>query len=218
VGKKIQRSGACGDRRADPGVRLREGCRQCEQGIGRLDVDYPVAIDNDYGIWRAFDNEAWPAFYFIGADGRVRNRVFGEGGYDESERLIQQLLSEANGAPVASAIAPIEGKGPEAAADESDLRSDETYIGYDQARNFVSPGGAGEDAPSIYRPVSPLLLNHWSLTGAWTIGGEFATLNDAPGGVAYRFHARDLNLVLAAPLPRQLHSLSHEDRWRPSGG
>ena len=77
-----------------------------------LDVDYPVAIDNDYGIWRAFDNEAWPGFYFIGADGRVRQHVFGEGGYDESERLNQQLLSESNGAPVASAIAPIEGKGP----------------------------------------------------------------------------------------------------------
>ena len=163
-----------------------------------LDVDYPVAIDNDYGIWRAFDNEAWPAFYFIGADGRVRHHVFGEGGYDESERLIQQLLSEADGAAVNSAIVPINGKGPEAAADESDLRSDETYIGYDQARNFASPGGADEDAPSIYRAVSPLPLNHWSLTGAWTIGGEFATLNDAPGGVAYRFHARDLNLVLAA--------------------
>ena len=101
-----------------------------------LDVDYPVAIDNDYGIWRAFDNEAWPAFYFIGADGWVRQHVFGEGGYDKSERLIQQLLSEADGAAVNSAIVPINGKGPEAAADESDLRSDETYIGYDQAEEL----------------------------------------------------------------------------------
>ena len=166
-----------------------------------LGVDYPVAIDNDYGIWRAFDNEAWPAFYFIGANGRVRDRVFGEGGYDESERLIQQLLSEANAAPVASAIAPIDGTGPQAAADENDLRSDETYIGYAQATNFASPGGAVEDAPSVYRTVLPAPLDRWSLTGAWTIGSEFASLNNAPGGIAYRFHARDLNLVLAARSP-----------------
>jgi len=163
-----------------------------------LGVEYPVAIDNDFGIWRAFYNEAWPAFYFIGADGRVRHHVFGEGGYDDSERLIQKMLSEADGAPVASPIAAIDGKGPQAAADERDLRSHETYIGYAQAGNFVSPGGAEEDAPTLYRTVSAPLLNRWSLAGVWTVGGEFATLNEAPGRIAYRFHARDLHLVLAA--------------------
>jgi thiol-disulfide isomerase/thioredoxin len=173
-----------------------------------LGVDYPVAIDNDYGIWRAFDNEAWPAFYFIGANGQVRHHVLGEGGYDDSERLIQQLLSEADGTPVANPIAAIDGTGPQAAADENDLRSEETYIGYGQARNFVSPGGADEDAPSRYRAAPMLSLDSWYLTGAWTIGSEFAALNEAPGGIAYRFHARDLHLVLTAP------STEHPIRFR----
>ena len=166
-----------------------------------LGVDYPIAIDNDYGIWRVFDNDAWPAFYFIGADGQVRHHVLGEGGYDDSERLIQQLLSEADRTPVADPIVAIEGTGPQAAADENDLRSEETYIGYAQARNFVSPGGADEYAPSRYRVASMLSLDSWSLAGAWTIGSEFAALNEAPGGISYRFHARDLHLVLAAPSP-----------------
>jgi thiol-disulfide isomerase/thioredoxin len=161
-----------------------------------LNVAYPVALDSDYGIWRAFDNEAWPAFYFIGADGRVRKRVLGEGGYDRSERLIQKLLSETGGAPVARDIAAVSGKGAQAAPDERDLRSPETYIGYLQARNFVSPGGVSEDGPNHYRAASALLPNEWSLAGNWTVGGEFATLNDPGGRIAYRFHARDLHLVL----------------------
>jgi thiol-disulfide isomerase/thioredoxin len=176
--------------------------------LASLVVDYPVAIDNDYGIWRAFDNEAWPAFYFIGADGQVRHHVFGEGGYDESERLIQQLLSEADGAPVSDPIVVIDGKGPQAAPDENDLHSEETYIGYAQARNFVSPGGADEDAPGLYRAASMLSLGSWSLAGAWTIGSEYGKLNEAPGAIAYRFHARDLHLVLTAP------SADHPIRFR----
>jgi cytochrome c biogenesis protein CcdA/thiol-disulfide isomerase/thioredoxin len=173
-----------------------------------LGVGYPVAIDSDFGIWRAFDNQAWPALYFIGADGRVRHNVLGEGGYDQSERLIQQLLSEANGAPVASDIAAIAGEGPQAAADERNLRSAETYIGYAQATNFASPGGVREDAPSLYRAVSALPLDRWSLAGVWTIGGEFATLNGTSGSIAYRFHARDLHLVSAPP------SQGHPVRFR----
>ena len=161
-----------------------------------LGVSYPVVIDNDFGVWRAFDNEAWPALYFIGADGRVRDQAFGEGSYDQSERLIQQLLSEAHGAPVAGNIVAISGKGPQAAADESDLRSPESYIGYAQARNFTSPGGIREDTPSLYRTAPELPLNRWSLAGVWTIGGEFATLDDSSGSIAYRFHSRDLHLVL----------------------
>jgi thiol-disulfide isomerase/thioredoxin len=162
-----------------------------------LGVNYPVAVDNDFGIWRAFSNEAWPAFYFIGADGRVKHHVLGEGGYDDSERLIQRMLSEADGTPVTSPIVAIDGTGPQAAADENDLRSGETYIGYAQAQNFASPGGAEEDAPSLYRTVSALRLNQWSLAGVWTVGSEFATLNEAAGRIAYRFHSRDLHLVLA---------------------
>jgi thiol-disulfide isomerase/thioredoxin len=161
-----------------------------------LTVAYPVALDSDYGIWRAFNNEAWPAFYFIGADGRVRKRVYGEGGYDQSERMIQQLLSEANGAPVAKEIAAVSGKGAQAAPDEKDLLSPETYVGYRQARDFASPGGVSEDTASVYRTTSALALNHWSLAGNWTVGGEFATLNDSGGRIAYRFHSRDLHLVL----------------------
>jgi cytochrome c biogenesis protein CcdA/thiol-disulfide isomerase/thioredoxin len=173
-----------------------------------LGVGYPVVIDNDFGVWRAFGNEAWPALYFVGADGRVRDQAFGEGNYDQSERLIQQLLSEVHGAPVAGDIVAISGKGPQAAADESDLRSPETYVGYAQARNFASPGGVREDTPSLYRTVPTLPLNRWDLAGVWTIGGEFATLNDPTGSIAYRFHSRDLHLVLA------LSSQGHPVRFR----
>jgi len=167
------------------------------QATASLGIAYPVGTDSDYAIWRAFHNEAWPAFYFIGADGRVRHRMLGEGDYDKSERLIQQLLSEASGSPAAGDIVAVSGKGAEAPADERDLRSPETYVGYTNATNFTSPGGARADAASLYRNVSALPLNHWSMAGVWTVGGEFATLNSPPGSITYRFHARDLHLVLA---------------------
>jgi thiol-disulfide isomerase/thioredoxin len=162
-----------------------------------LGVSYPVAIDNDFRIWRAFDNEAWPALYFIGADGRIRRHVFGEGEYDQSERLIQQLLSEADAPPITSASVAVNGVSTEAAPDEGDLRSPETYIGYAQATNFASPGFVSQNVSRVYKMPSALPLNHWSLAGVWTISGEYAVLNNAPGTIAYRFHARDLHLVLA---------------------
>jgi thiol-disulfide isomerase/thioredoxin len=162
-----------------------------------LGVTYPVAVDNDFRIWRAFGNQAWPALYFIGEDGRIRHHAFGEGGYDDSERLIQRLLSEADGAPIARDTVEVGGKGPEAASDEADLRSPETYIGYAEATNFASPGGATEDLPKPYRTAATLPLDQWGLAGNWTVGSEFATLNETSGGITYRFHARDLNLVLA---------------------
>ncbi|HEV2675400.1 MAG TPA: thioredoxin family protein [Aliidongia sp.] len=163
-----------------------------------LGVGYPVAIDSDFAIWRAFGNQAWPALYFIGADGRIRQQVLGEGSYAESERLIQKLLSEA-GAPMGLDLAAVSASGAQAAADERDLRSDETYIGYGEARNFASPGGAKPDASSLYHAAPALPLNRWSLDGAWTVGREFATLDEAAGSITYRFHARDLHLVLAPP-------------------
>jgi len=166
-------------------------------------VGYPLAIDNDYKIWRAFDNQVWPALYFFDAEGHMRHHVFGEGSYKQSERLIQELLSEVNGASVSLDVAPIVGEGPQAAADEKDLRSPETYVGYNQATNFASPSGMKEDVSSLYSPSAVLPLNHWSLTGIWTIGSEFATLSGTSGSVAYRFHARDLHLVLGSSVKDQ---------------
>jgi len=163
-----------------------------------LDVRYPVVLDNDYGIWRAFGNQAWPALYFIGADGRIRQRVLGEGGYARSEQLIQQLLSETGSMPAAGiGVAP--GQGSQAAPDEWNLRSEETYVGYDKAARFASPGGLAEDVPRLYRDAPALPLNHWSLGGEWTVGGESAALSGNAGSIRYRFHARDLHLVLAPP-------------------
>jgi thiol-disulfide isomerase/thioredoxin len=167
------------------------------KALTTLGVSYPVAIDNDFKIWRAFNNVAWPALYFIGADGRIRRHVFGEGDYDESETFIQKLLSEANDAAVTNAIVAIGGQGPEAAADARDLRSQETYVGYSQATNFASPESVSQETAKLYRTEPSLLLNHWGLAGVWTIRGEFAALNSAPGSITYRFHARDLHLVLA---------------------
>ena len=162
-----------------------------------LGVKYPVVTDNDYKLWRAFDNQAWPALYFIDADGRIRHHVFGEGGYDKSEKLIQKLLSEANGKPVIMDVVATRGKGIQAAADEGDLGSPETYVGYEQARNCDSPGGIMEDVSKAYSTPSTLPLNQWSLAGIWTVGSEFASPQGAFGSIAYHFHARDLHLVMA---------------------
>ena len=166
---------------------------------GSLGVTYPVALDSDYGIWRSFNNEAWPAFYFIGADGRVRDHAYGEGGYDQSERELQTLLTEATGTPVKDAIAPITGIGSQAPADQRNEESPETYVGYGQAENFASPGGFKRDTSNLYRFPSELDVNRWSLSGTWTTGREFASLDEKPGKLAYRFHSRDLHLILAPP-------------------
>ena len=169
------------------------------QAVADLGVGFPVVLDNDYATWRAYGNEAWPAFYFVGADGRVHKRVLGEGGYDQSERVLQQLLAEATGKPVTDKIVPIAGRGPQAAPDWANLRSPEAYVGHAKAVGFRSPGGLARDAPHMYRPATQLALNTWSLTGAWSVGGEYATLTGKSGALTYRFHARDLNLVMTPP-------------------
>jgi thiol-disulfide isomerase/thioredoxin len=173
------------------------------QALAALGVTYPVAIDSDFRIWRAFGNQAWPALYVIGADGRVRHRVLGEGGYDQSERLIRQLLSEAAAAPVSEPLASVAAPGAQAASDAPNLGSGETYIGYAQTTGFASFGGIRQDVPALYRIVPPLAINRWGLAGTWTVGGEFATSNAPAGRIAYRFHARDLHLVLAPAVPNQ---------------
>jgi cytochrome c biogenesis protein CcdA/thiol-disulfide isomerase/thioredoxin len=160
-----------------------------------LKLSYPIAIDNDYAIWRAFNNEYWPAHYFIDAQGRIRHHHFGEGDYDGSERVIQQLLAEAGRSASAADLVKVDASGAEAAADMKDVQSPETYIGYDRAENFASPGGAAPNARRSYAAPTPR-LNEWGLAGDWTVGPERASLDEKDGAIVYRFHARDLHLVL----------------------
>ena len=165
--------------------------------VADLKIDFPVAIDNNYAIWRAFKNRYWPADYFIDAQGRIRDHSFGEGDYAASEHVIQRLLAKAGRTNVSGSLVAVSAPGVEAASDSDDDRSPETYIGYARADNFVSPGGAVRDGSHIYAAGKPQ-LNEWSLSGDWTIGEERARLNRKDGSIVYRFHARDLHLVLGA--------------------
>jgi thiol-disulfide isomerase/thioredoxin len=170
--------------------------------VSDLKIEYPVAIDNEYKIWRSFDNKYWPAHYFIDAKGRTRFHHFGEGEYDQSEQEIQQLLEEAGNGNVPQSLVTVNASGVEAAASAIDDQSPETYIGYDRADNFASPGGIVENERHVYASA-PLHLNDWSLSGDWTVTGENAVLNEADGSIMYRFHARDLHLVLGPPAAGQ---------------
>jgi thiol-disulfide isomerase/thioredoxin len=160
------------------------------QATAERGIDYPVAVDSDYGIWRAFDNEYWPALYFVDAEGIIRDRHFGEGRYERSERVIQDLLG------VERELVSVKGVGAEAEADWDHLRTPETYLGYGRGENFASAGGVGFDERRDYELPEHLNLNHWGLAGQWTIGREQVTLGQAGGTIAYRFHARDAHLVL----------------------
>jgi cytochrome c biogenesis protein CcdA/thiol-disulfide isomerase/thioredoxin len=171
-----------------------------EKAVRDLKITYPVAIDSDYKIWEAFNNEYWPAHYFIDGKGRIRYHHFGEGEYDESERVIQELLKE-NGAQLSlSAATPaaisVAGEGAEAAPDNADVRSPETYVGYHRAEHFASTHAIAQDAKRDYSPRPRLSLNQWALSGSWKVGAESAVLQTAPGKIVFRFHARDLHLVL----------------------
>jgi thiol-disulfide isomerase/thioredoxin len=166
-----------------------------EKAVNDLGISYPVAIDNDYAIWRAFDNQYWPAHYFIDAEGRVRHHHFGEGEYDQSEKVIQQLLSEAGEKNVADDIVEVKAKGAEAASDRGNVQSPETYVGWQRAENFAGSEGTVNDMAHVYIAAEPR-LNEWGLTGNWTVNAENAALNDKDGSIYYRFHARDLHLVL----------------------
>ena len=163
--------------------------------LGTFKIGYPVAIDNEYKIWRSFENEYWPAHYFIDGNGKVRHHHFGEGEYDESEEIIQKMLRDAGNKDVPGGLVTVNASGAQAAADKADVNSPETYVGYDRGNHFVSPGGVVSDKSHIYAPGEPQ-LNEWSLTGNWTVGSERAQLDDKDGSIVYRFHARDLHLVL----------------------
>jgi Thioredoxin like C-terminal domain len=158
-------------------------------------VAYPIAIDSEYAIWRAFKNEYWPALYFVDAQGRIRHHHFGEGEYERSERTIQQLLGDAGKAP-GNELVSVDARGVEASADWGSLKSPENYLGYERTENFASPGGAVLDKRRVYAVPAPLRLNQWALSGDWTVSKQVIALNTANGKIAYRFHARDLHLVM----------------------
>ncbi|TMH13571.1 MAG: thioredoxin family protein [Betaproteobacteria bacterium] len=159
-------------------------------------VDYPIAIDSDFAIWRALKNEYWPALYIVDAQGRVRHHQFGEGEYEQSERIIQQLLSEAGTGGIGHDLVSVDARGAEVAADWSSLKSPENYVGYERTENFASRGGAVLDKPNVYAVPARLKLNNWALSGDWTVEKRATVLNKANGRIAYRFHARDLHLVM----------------------
>jgi cytochrome c biogenesis protein CcdA/thiol-disulfide isomerase/thioredoxin len=170
-----------------------------KKAVHDLGIDYPVAIDNRYAIWRAFGNEYWPAHYFIDAQGRIRYHHFGEGDDAQSERVIQALLAE-NGHPEAQnvpiGLEHVPARGALAAADVADMQSPETYVGYARAEHFTSPGGEAHDAARRYDAPARPALNDWGLAGTWKVGADDATLASPSGRIVYRFHARDLHLVL----------------------
>jgi thiol-disulfide isomerase/thioredoxin len=170
------------------------------EAAASLRVEYPIALDSDYAIWRAFANQYWPAVYIADADGRIRHHWFGEGGYAECEMVVQRLLREAGGEGVPGDVVSVTPEGFEAQADWSNLESPEAYLGYEQGRGFVSPERAVLDEARTYTTPGTPKLNQWALAGDWTIERRACVLNRAEGRVVFRFHARDVNLVLG---PRQ---------------
>jgi thiol-disulfide isomerase/thioredoxin len=166
------------------------------RAVKDMRVDYPVAIDSDYAIWNAFKNEYWPALYFVDAQGHIRHHQFGEGDYDQSERVIQQLLSEAGASGISRDLVSVDARGAEAPADWNNLKSQENYVGSARTQHFSSPGRAVLGKPYVYAAPAHLKLNDWALSGEWTVEKPLVALNRPGGRIVYRFHARDLHLVM----------------------
>jgi len=166
-----------------------------KNAVADLKVPYPVAIDSNHSIWRAFRNNYWPADYFIDAKGRIRYHHFGEGDYIKSERVIQALLKESGAVGLDESTVDIAADGAEAPPSD-DVRSPETYVGYARAENFTSRERMDQDSRRTYSPPGKLALNQWGLGGSWRVGAESGTLESAPGKVVFRFHSRDLHMVL----------------------
>jgi thiol-disulfide isomerase/thioredoxin len=159
-------------------------------------IDYPIALDNDFAVWRAFNNEFWPALYFVDGKGRIRHHQFGEGDYDRSEQVIQQLLGETGTTGFNRALISANAAGAELPADWQDLKSEENYLGYERTQNFQSHGGAASNRPHNYESPAKLAVNHWALSGDWTSSRDEIVMNSPNGRIAYQFHARDLHLVM----------------------
>jgi hypothetical protein len=172
---------------------------QVRRAMRQMKIDYPIAIDNDYSIWRAFRNQYWPALYFLDARGQVRDHHFGEGEYDRSEKIIQRLLLQAGATGIPQGAVTVAASGVEAPPDWGSLRSPENYLGFERTQNFASPGGVEPDRRRRYAAPRRLSLNEWALVGEWTIGKEANVLSGPTGRIVYRFHARDLHLVMGPP-------------------
>ena len=192
-----------------------------EHDIGRVQqatevraLDYPVAVDSDYAVWSAFANHYWPALYFVDAEGLIRDHHFGEGRYEQSERVLQSLLG------VERELVSVQGAGVEAEADWDNLRTPETYLGYGRGEHFASSDGAARDQSRAYELPGRLRLNEWGLAGEWTIGRERVALDDPGGSIAYRFHAREAHLVLFSGTdePIEFRVLLDGDTPGPSHG
>jgi thiol-disulfide isomerase/thioredoxin len=166
-----------------------------KRAVKDLGITYPVALDNDYVIWRAFNNQYWPAHYFIDAKGQIRGHHFGEGNYEESEQSLRDLLTEAGSKDLPAPLTKLKNDGVQAPADERNVASPETYVGYDRAKDFASPGGLDRDQAKSYAAPPQLQLNQWALAGAWQVAAEKAVSTMAGARIVFRFHARDLHLV-----------------------
>jgi methionine-S-sulfoxide reductase len=164
--------------------------------VQKFDLQYPIALDSNLAIWKAFNNKFWPAHYFVDAKGQIRGHHFGEGKYEKSEREIRRLLTEAGAKNLPEPLDYTAGQGVGAPADIASVASPETYVGYARAENFVSPGAFARDAKKSYAIPASLKLNQWALAGPWQVAREHARLESAPGRIAFRFKARDLHLVL----------------------
>ena len=168
------------------------------RAVKQMKLDFPIAVDNDYAIWRAFDNRYWPALYFIDARGHLRGHHFGEGEYERSEKAIRELLAEAGVTGEDKGVVPIAAEGVELQADWPNLRSPEIYLGHQRTANFSSPSGAALWGRRVYGVPTQLKLNEWALAGEWTMANEPAVLSKAPGRIVCRFHARDVHLVMGS--------------------
>jgi thiol-disulfide isomerase/thioredoxin len=169
------------------------------QAAKDMRVEYPIALDSDYAIWQAFANRYWPAVYIADAQGRIRHHQFGEGGYGECEMVVQRLLREAGRDGIADDVVSVAPEGYEAQADWANLDSPETYLGYEQGRNLASPTRAALDEAGNYTAPETLRLNQWALAGDWTIERRACVLDKPDGRIAFRFHARDVHLVMGPP-------------------
>ena len=184
-----------------PEFSFEHDAENARRALAEMHVEFPIALDSDYAVWNAFTNHYWPALYLIDADGKIRHHRFGEGDYERSEKMIQQLLADAGAEHADREIVDVVGTGPEAPADWEHLESPESYLGFQQAQSFASPGGIAAERSRVYQVPDRLALNEWALSGEWTIGPESAVSRAPNARIAFRFHARDVHLVMGPADP-----------------